>query len=300
MPVLQQKRTRESLLIVLFLAPSLCIFLLYRIIPVLWNFVLSFQEWSFFGPSEFIGLLNYEDMYYDEVFWESLWNTLLFLGGSIIAIVLAIGIALLVNTPIRGRNIYRTIIFLPYPLMPVAIGIVWRWLYDEKVGLINYLLLSLGLIEQGIPFLESFEWAMPAIIVVSIWQIVGFFMIILLAGLQTIPHELYEAAAIDGATAVQRFWVITLPLLKSTIFLCFIVGIINSFTSFDLIYIMTRGGPGHSTELLVTYIYKAAFVLNRLAYGAALSVVLFVVLLLITWVANKASGGEAGAVTYYE
>ncbi len=300
MPVLQQKRTRESLLIVLFLAPSLCIFLLYRIIPVLWNFVLSFQEWSFFGPSEFIGLLNYEDMYYDEVFWESLWNTLLFLGGSIIAIVLAIGIALLVNTPIRGRNIYRTIIFLPYPLMPVAIGIVWRWLYDEKVGLINYLLISLGLIEQGIPFLESFEWAMPAIIVVSIWQIVGFFMIILLAGLQTIPHELYEAAAIDGATAVQRFWVITLPLLKSTIFLCFIVGIINSFTSFDLIYIMTRGGPGHSTELLVTYIYKAAFVLNRLAYGAALSVVLFVVLLLITWLANKVSGGEAGAVTYYE
>lgn len=300
MPILQQKKTRESLLIVLFLAPSLCIFLLYRIIPVLWNFVLSFQEWSFFGPSEFIGLLNYEDMYYDEVFWESLWNTLLFLGGSIIAIVLAIGIALLVNTPIRGRNIYRTIIFLPYPLMPVAIGIVWRWLYDEKVGLINYLLISLGLIEQGIPFLESFEWAMPAIIVVSIWQIVGFFMIILLAGLQTIPHELYEAAAIDGATAVQRFWVITLPLLKSTIFLCFIVGIINSFTSFDLIYIMTRGGPGHSTELLVTYIYKAAFVLNRLAYGAALSVVLFVVLLLITWLANKASGGEAGAVTYYE
>jgi len=178
----------------------------------------------------------------------------------------------------------------------VAVGIIWRWLYDEKVGLINYGLISLGLVSRGIPFLESFEWAMPAVIVAAVWQILGFFMVILLAGLQSIPRELHEAAAIDGAGRGQRITRITLPLLRPAIFLCLIIGIINSFTSFDLIYVMTRGGPNYATELLITYIYRAAFTLTRFDYAAALTVVLFVFLLGLTWLANQASGGEAGAV----
>ena len=137
---------------------------------------------------------------------------------------------------------------------------------------------------------------MPAVIVAAIWQIVGFFMIILLAGLQRIPPNLHEAAAIDGAGPVQRFLRITLPLLRPSLFLCLVLGIINSFTSFDLIYVMTRGGPNYATELLITYIYRAAFVLSQLDYAAALTVVLFLLLLGVTWVANRASGGEAGAV----
>jgi multiple sugar transport system permease protein len=288
---------RRNLLIAAFLAPSLLIFLLYRVVPLGWNALLSFQRWSPFKPAEWAGLYHYEEMLlYDDVFWQSLWNTAVFMSSSPIAIALAMGIALLVHQPIRGRALYRAAIFLSYPLMTVAVGIIWRWLYDEKVGFLNFVLISLGLVSRGIPFLDSFEWAMPAVIVAAIWQIVGFFMIILLAGLQNIPQELYEAAAIDGAGAVQRFGRLTLPLLRPSIFLCLIIGIISSFTSFDLIYVMTRGGPNYATELLITYIYRVAFGLSKLDYAAALTVVLFLFLLALTWLANRASGGEAGAV----
>jgi multiple sugar transport system permease protein len=287
----------RSLLIALFLAPSLLIFLLYRVLPLCWNLLLSFQRWSPFKPAEWAGLYHYEEMLrYDDVFWQSFWNTIVFMAGAPIAIALALGVALLVNQPIRGRALYRAAIFLSYPLMTVAVGIIWRWLYDEKVGLLNFALLSLGVIHRGIPFLDSPRWAMPAVIVAAIWQILGFFMIILLAGLQNIPRELQEAAAIDGAGAGQRFARITLPLLRPSIFLCLIIGIISSFTSFDLIYVMTRGGPSYATELLITYIYRVAFGLSKLDYAAALTVVLFLFLLALTWLANRASGGEAGAV----
>ncbi len=288
---------RRGWLIAAFLAPSLLIFLLYRVVPLGWNVLLSFQRWSPFKPAAWAGLDHYEEMLlHDDVFWQSLWNTVVFMSGSPIAIALALGVALLVNQPIRGRALYRAAIFLSYPLMTVAVGIIWRWLYDEKVGLLNFVLMSLGLVSRGIPFLDSFRWAMPAVIVAAVWQIVGFFMIILLAGLQSIPRELTEAAAIDGAGAAQRFARITLPLLRPSIFLCLVLGIISSFTSFDLIYVMTRGGPSYATELLITYIYRVAFGLSKLDYAAALTVVLFLFLLALTWLANRVSGGEAGAV----
>jgi ABC-type sugar transport system permease subunit len=291
------RRRRRAALVWGFLAPSLALFLAYRIVPLGWNAVLSVQEWSPFRAAEWAGWIHYEEMlFHDDVFWRSLWNTLVFMSSSPIAIAVGLGIALLVNEPIRGRAFYRAAVFLSYPLMTVAVGIIWRWLYDEKVGLINYLLRAAGLIERGIPFLDSFDWAMPAVIVATVWQIVGFFMVILLAGLQSIPRELHEAAAIDGAGPRQRLGRITLPLLRPSIFLCLMIGIINSFTSFDLIYVMTRGGPNYSTELLITYIYRAAFTLSRFDYAAALTVVLFLLLLGLTWLANRASGGEAGAV----
>ena len=288
---------RRGLLIAAFLAPSLLVFLLYRVVPLGWNVLLSFQWWSPFKPAKWAGLHHYEEMLiHDDVFWQSLWNTVVFMSSSPIAIALALGVALLVDQPIRGRALYRAAIFLSYPLMTVAVGIIWRWLYDEKVGLLNFVLISLGVVSRGIPFLDSFQWAMPAVIVAAIWQILGFFMIILLAGLQNIPRELHEAAAIDGAGAGQRFGRITLPLLRPAIFLCLVLGIISSFTSFDLIYVMTRGGPNYSTELLITYIYRVAFGLSKLDYAAALTVVLFLFLLALTWLANRAAGGEAGAV----
>ena len=157
--------------------------------------------------------------------------------------------------------------------MTVAVGIIWQWLFNEKVGLINYALISLGLIEDGIPFLESFDYALPAVIIASIWQVVGFYMIILLTGLQSIPPNLYEAASIDGASPWQQFRRITLPLLRPSLFLCFVIGIINSFTAFDLIFVMTGGGPGRSTDLLITYIYSSAFRLSKFDYAAAMTVV---------------------------
>src|SRR5262249_49657302 len=158
------------------------------------------QKWSPLRPAEFAGLYHYEEMFFhDDVFWTSLRNTLVFMVSAPLGIALALALALLVNAGIRGRTVYRAIIFASYPLMTVAVGIIWRWLYDEKLGLINYALIRLGVVERGIPFLDSFTWALPAVIGASIWQIVGFLMIILLAGLQSIPPNLYEAAAIDGA-----------------------------------------------------------------------------------------------------
>jgi ABC-type sugar transport system permease subunit len=213
-----------------------------------------------------------------------------------IAIVIALALALLVNSKIRGRGVYRTIIFMSYPLMVVAVGIIWRWLYDERVGLINYTLRSAGILDEPIAFLESYATALPSVIAAAIWQIVGFFMIILLTGLQSIPPNLYEAAAIDGASRPSQFFRITLPLLRPSIFLCFVIAIIASFTSFDLIYVMTGGGPGHATELLITYIYKSAFTLSQFDYAGALTIVMFTLFVGLALLANLLAGGDAGKV----
>lgn len=292
-----QRRNRTLALIACFLLPSLIVFALYRVIPLGWNVILSFQAWSPLKPAVWIGLENYAEMWtYDDVFWVALKNTLIFIAASPIAIALALGIALLVNSDLKGAAVYRTIVFLSYPLMAVAVGIIWRWMYDERGGIINYALRSTGLIHKPLGFLQDFDWALPSVIVAEIWQVVGFYMIILLTGLQSIPQNLYEAARIDGAPARARFFRITLPMLRPSLFLCVVVGILNSFSSFDLVYIMTGGGPGHATELLITHIYKSAFVQSKFDYAAALTVVQFGLLMVLTIAANKAAGGNAGAV----
>lgn len=294
---LARKPLRRTAMIWCFLAPSLTIFLLYRILPLLWNLALSFQEWSPLRPARWAGLDHYEEMFfYDEVFWTALTNTLLFIASAPLGIAIALGLALLVNSDIRGRDVYRTIIFLSYPLMTVAVAIIWRWLFEERVGLINYIARSLDLVDKPIPFLNSFTWALPSVIAANIWQMLGFYMIVLLTGLQNIPGNLYEAAAIDGANARRRFWRITLPLLKPSVFLCFVIGMVNSVTSFDLVYVMTGGGPGRATELLVTYIYKLGFTQAKFDYAAAVTVIFFALLIAIAWAANRLSGGDAGAI----
>jgi len=295
--VVLRRSTRRAILIWAFLAPSLLIFLLYRILPLLWNVVLSFEAWSPLKPAVFIGLDNYQEMLFDDdVFWQSLWNTAGLIASAPIGIVIALTLALLVDAEIRGREVYRTIIFLSYPLMTVAVAIIWRWMFDERVGLINYVFRSLHLVDTPIPFLNSFTWALPSVIAANIWQMLGFYMVIILSGLQTIPRNLYEAAGIDGANAFHRFLRITVPLLKPSLFLCFVIGMLNSVTSFDLVYVMTGGGPGRATEILITYIYKLGFNQTRFDYAAAITVTFFILLLGITFLANRLSGGNAGAV----
>jgi ABC-type sugar transport system permease subunit len=294
---LLRRSTRRAVLIWVFLAPSLLIFLLYRILPLAWNVVLSFEAWSPLKPAVFIGLDNYQEMLFDDdVFWQSLWNTIGLIASAPIGIAIALALALLVDSEIRGREIYRTIIFLSYPLMTVAVAIIWRWMFDERVGLINYVARSLHLVDAPIPFLNSFTWALPSVIAANIWQMLGFYMVIILSGLQTIPRNLYDAAGIDGANAFHRFIRITVPLLKPSLFLCFVIGMLNSVTSFDLVYVMTGGGPGRATEILITYIYKLGFNQTRFDYAAAVTVTFFVLLLGITFLANRLSGGNAGAV----
>ena len=292
----QRKRTRDFALIVCFLLPSLLIFVLYRLLPMAWNAILSFQYWSPLKPARFAGLDHYRELVFeDDVFWQALTNSLIFIAAAPLAIALALAIALLVNSDLKGAAVYRTIVFLSYPLMTVAVGIIWRWMYDERGGIINFLLRSAGIVQKPIPFLQSFDWALPSVIAAEVWQVLGFYMIIILTGLQAIPTHLYEAAAVDGVPRWAQFWRITLPLLRPSLFLCAVVGILNSVTSFDLVYVMTGGGPGHATELLITYIYKAGFGQTRFDYAAALTVVQFLLLLALTFIANRLSGGNAGA-----
>jgi len=299
--LVHRRRHRELLLIWLMLLPALAIFMTFRVVPLVWNGVLSFQFWSPMAATEFAGLYHYEEMFiYDDVFWTALVNTLKYMLMAPIAIAIALILALMVNSRIRGRGVYRTIIFMSYPMMVVAVGIIWRWLYDGKVGLINYVLRATGLIDEPIAFLESYATALPAVIAAAIWQILGFFMIILLTGLQNIPQNLYEAASIDGASRWSQFWRITLPLLRPSIFLCFVIGIIASFTSFDLIYVMTGGGPGHATEVLITYIYKVAFTLTQFDYAGALTIVMFLLFVGLALLANALAGGDAGKVDIAE
>jgi len=277
--------------------PSLAIFFLYRVLPLGWNLLLSVQYWSPLKPPRWAGLDHYQEMLlYDDVFWQSLKNTLIFIGASPIAIALALGIALLLNSDLKSAAVYRSIVFLSYPLMTVAVGIIWRWMYDERGGIINFALRESGVVAKPIPFLQSFEWALPSVIVAEVWQVLGFYMIIILTGLQSIPQHLYEAASIDGAPRWAQFGRITLPMLRPSLFLCAVVGILNSFTSFDLVYIMTNGGPGHATELLITYIYKSGFGQTKFDYAAALTVVQFILLLALTYLANRAAGGNAGSL----
>lgn len=287
---------KRCAVIACFLAPSLLIFLLYRVLPLLWNLYLSFEFWSPLRPARFAGVANYIEMWQDDVFWQALGNTLIFMAAAPVAIAIALGLALLVNSDLKGAAVYRTIIFLSYPLMTVAVAIIWRWMYDPRGGLINYALRSAGLISRPISFLESDTWALPCVILADMWQVLGFYMIVLLTGLQAIPPHLYEAARIDGAPAHARFWRITLPLLRPSLFLCGVVGILNSFTAFDLIYVMTQGGPDHATELLITYIYRTGFGDTRFDYAAALTIVQFALLLVLTWLAHRAAGRNAGAL----
>ena len=284
-------------LIACFLLPSLAIFVLYRVVPLVWNVVLSFEAWSPMRPARFIGWGNYQDLLFDDdVFWHALENTLIWIAAAPVGILLALGIALLVNSDLKGAGIYRTIVFLSYPLMTVAVGIIWRWMYDERAGLFNWALRSAGLIDGPIAFLGNFDLALPAVLLTDIWQVIGFYMIVLLTGLQAIPTHLYEAARVDGVPAYARLFRITLPLLRPSLFLCAVIGLLNSFTAFDLVYIMTNGGPGDATELLVTYIYKLGFGQTRFDAAAAVTVVQFALLLLLTFLANRAAGGNAGSL----
>ncbi len=293
----ESRRTRQTALVACFLLPSLAIFLLYRVIPLGWNLVLSFQSWSPMRPARWVGWENYEELLlYDDVFWQALANTLIWIAAAPVAIVLALGIALLVNSDLRGAGVYRTIVFLSYPLMTVAVGIIWRWMYDERGGLLNWALRSAGIIDRPLGFLGSFDLALPSVLLTDVWQVIGFYMIVLLTGLQSIPIHLYEAARVDGVPAWARFWRITLPMLRPSLFLCAVIGLLNSFTSFDLVYVMTNGGPGHATELLITYIYKLGFGQTRFDAAAAVTMVQFTLLLALTWLANRAAGGNAGAV----
>lgn len=268
------KKARRTVKAGLFLAPVLVWLVLYKYLALVYNVYLSFHERNTIGEFSFVGLENWQYLLSDPAFMQSLVNTIVLMASIPVAIAVALGIALLLNQQFPGNNAFRSLFFLPYITMMVALAVIWQYMFKTEGGVVNYFLLELGVIESNISWFGDSTWALFAIFIIQIWKTVGFYIVILLAGLQTIPAQIYQVAKIDGTTRWQRFRYITLPLLKSTIGVCMLVGIVISFRLFDLIRVLTNGGPGHGTEILLTWIYKQAFQFGNFGYAAVLSVIM--------------------------
>ncbi|SFM10176.1 carbohydrate ABC transporter permease [Halanaerobium salsuginis] len=274
------KRNRKTAY--LFLLPNFIGFFIFTLIPIVVAFVLCFVRWDFSNPMRFVGLKNFTYMFTDQTFIISLKNTFFFTIVSVPAtMVISLGLAILLNKIVKGVKFLRTMYFIPYITSMVAIAIVWNMLYSPSMGPINNFLRTLG-VDNPPGWTAATDWSMIAIIIMSVWKQIGYYMVIYLAGLQGIPSNLYEAAKIDGANAWQKFRYITLPMLTPTTFFVSIMLLIGSFKVFTQVMVMTSGGPGRSSNVLVYYIYNQAFVYNRFGYASAIAFVLFFIVLAIT------------------
>lgn len=267
----------------LLVLPYIIYFVIFLAYPLIFSFILVFHKWNIVGSMKWIGTANFSFLVRDELFWISLWNTFRFL---LVHIPLQIGLALvlaeILNWRIRGLSFYRASFFLPVIISGVVITILWRELYATETGLINTVLVKLGL--GKVPWITDRSMAMPSIAIMATWKNVGLYVVLLLAGLQNIPRELYESAAIDGASRVQQFRFITIPVINPVLLMVVIFSTINGFSLFIEPYIMTAGGPLNSTLSTVLYIYKQAFSFYKMGYAAtigfALAIVIFVVVVI--------------------
>ncbi|MGQ9628928.1 MAG: carbohydrate ABC transporter permease [bacterium] len=295
MAKMSKLRMRENLEGYLFAMPWMIGFVVFVAGPILASLVLSFCEYDIVSTMKWTGLKNYYKLFTgDRLFWISLYNTAYYSFFSIpLGIAGGLVIALLMNQNVRALGLLRTIYYLPAVTSGVAVSILWIWILDPSVGLINYLLDKIGIV--GPLWLQDPKWSKPALIIMSLWG-VGGSMVIYLAGLQGIPTELYEAAAIDGANAWQKFWHVTIPMMTPVILFNLIMGIIGSFQVFTQAYIMTSGGPLNSTLFYVYYLYKVGFEGLHMGYASSMAWILFVVILALSLLAFKSSS----AWVYYE
>ncbi len=265
----------------LFLLPNLLGFLAFSLLPIGFAFYITLTDWNLSATPQFVGIQNFRTLWNDPLFWQTLGNTAYYTFVAVpTGVFIAFWLAMLMNRPMRGTVIFRTVYFLPQITLTVAAAVVWGWIYHPELGLLNYLLGLIGI--DGPNWLSSTKWAMPAIIIMGNWHGVGFAMLILLAGLQGIPQEYYDAAQIDGANSGQTLRHITVPLLTPTIFFVTVTSLIGAFQGFDMFYILTNGGPAKATTTLVLYIYQNGFTFFKMGYGAALAAMLFVCILAIT------------------
>lgn len=274
-------RNQKRLVPYIFIAPNMIVFTVFVFVPILFAFYISFNEWSLIGTPQFVGLGNYAEMLGDGQFWRALYNTLVYTVGTVPgSIALGLLVAIGLNRKMPGLALLRSLFFVPVIISLVAVALIASWMFNDNYGVINAALEALGF--EGVPWLSSPVWAMPSLIITTLWIRIGFCMVIYLAALQSIPVELYQAAQVDGATAWRQFRHITWPLLGPTTFLLLILNVIYSLHVFDLIYVMTGGGPGSSTSVLVQYIYQMAFQESQMGYASAVGVVLYLMLLVFT------------------
>ena len=284
-----QKSTqcRESLTGLAFILPGFIGFILFVLLPVIISLVVSFCDWNFmegFDAIKFVGAQNYQKMFADEWFRVSYWNNILFTAITIpVLTILGLVLANLLNRHVFCGQKAQILYFIPYIASVVAVCVVWQVLLQPNFGPVNQFLQFLG-INNPPKWLADLKWALPSIMIIYIWQNVGYFAVVYRAGLKSIPNEIYEAAAIDGAGPVKQFFSITVPLVKPTTFFLVTMGIIGSFKIFDHISVMTQGGPGNSTSVMAFYIYRKAFEQYEMGYANALAWALFVLVFIVTMV----------------
>ncbi|GGN49856.1 multiple sugar transport system permease protein/alpha-1,4-digalacturonate transport system permease protein [Actinoplanes campanulatus] len=273
-----------------FLLPNFAGFVILTMVPVALLFYYAFTEWDVFGGATWTGLENFRQLARDASFWTALRNTLYYAAFHIpLTLGVSLGLALLLNRRLRGVAFFRTVAFFPYITSIVAIAQIWNMLFSPGFGPVNEVLRWIG-VDDPPGWTTSADASMPAVIVVGTWRYMGYYMLLFLAGLQTIPAQLYEAALVDGAGAWQRFRAVTLPGLRHTTFFITVLLTIESFKVLDLILVMTDGGPGQSTLVLSQYIFQKGFEENQFGYASAVSVVLFAICFVVTvvqFVVNK-------------
>jgi multiple sugar transport system permease protein len=279
---------KEAMMGFLFISPWIIGFLLFTLGPFFTSFYLGFTTYSILQPGRWIGFDNYVRAFTVEpLFWKSLWNTAYYVLASVpLRIVLAFLLALLLNSKVRGLTMWRTLFYVPSITPIVATTVLWMYLLNPRFGLINYGLSMIGI--DAVPWLTSPVWSKPALVLMSVWW-VGGTMVIFLAGLQTIPGHLYEAAELDGASGWQRLLNITIPMVTPTIYFNLLINVINAFQVFVQAFIMTGGGPLNSTKFYMLYLYDNAFSFFKMGYASALAWVLFVIILLLTVLMVKTS-----------
>ncbi len=280
---------REAIWGYLLVAPGFLFVLVFVIIPVVSGFGISFTDWNLINAPKFVGISNYEKVFTDPVAVKTLFNTLYFTFVSVpLSLALSLVLAVILNQKIRGLTFFRTAYYIPVISSTVAIALVFLWIFDSNYGILNQFLGLFGI--SSIKWLTDTRYAMLAVIIVTVWRSLGFNMIIYLAALQDVPKDLHDAAAIDGAGEVQKFFGIIIPLISPAIFFTMITAMISSFQSFDLVYNMTKGGPARATYLIGYYIWEQAFKYLHMGYGAAIAFVLFFAILILTliqWVLRR-------------
>jgi multiple sugar transport system permease protein/alpha-1,4-digalacturonate transport system permease protein len=275
-------RRRATLVGWSFILPNFIGFALFTLVPVLAAFVLAFMHWDAYNPPSWAGLHNLARLLRDENFWVALTNTALYALGHVpLTLALSLGLALLLNQKLRGIAFFRVALFFPYVTSLVAVAIVWNMLFNPTSGPVNQFLHLIGIADPP-GWTSSPTWALPAVIITAVWKDMGYYMVLFLAGLQAIPREYYEAASVDGATGWRKFWNVTVPCLRPTTFFVLVMLTISSFKVFDLIFVMTQGGPGRSTLVLSQLIYQVGILDGDFGYSSAVALALFLIVAAIT------------------
>lgn len=271
-------KLRRNLTPYLFLLFPVLLYIVWVVAPMFYTFYLSLTDWNGLTAPNFIGLENFEKLFHDKVFFISLKNNLKWLlSFTTIPVALGLGLAMALNKNIPGEKLFKMNFYMPMVLAMVVSGLIWSWMYHPRGGLINTFLVSTGLVEKGPGWLSDRDLVLWSIIIVATWRQVGYVMVLYLAGLKSIDPQLLEAATVDGATGWQVFWRIILPLLTPVTVIVLVISVIDSLRAFDLVSVMTRGGPANASSVLANFMYIEAFNNYKMGYGAAIAVILFLI-----------------------